>query len=344
MKRLLNTLYITTPKSILRKDGLSIVVEREGSKVAQVPVNAIDSIVCMGFDVILTAPLMEFCAEQAVSISYLSGSGRFLARVEGPARGNVLLRKGQYSAMDDQVKALEIARRMVLAKIANQRTAILRHQRSHAGKDELDALSSLSAMLAEDMSQVRTVASLELLRGLEGDAARRYFSGFTNQVLHEREFFQFNERTRRPPRDPINSILSFVYTLLMHECRAALEVVGLDPHAGFLHALRPGRPSLALDLMEEFRAPLADRAVLTLINLKQVDKEGFIIHPTGEVEMKPETRRAVITGWQNRKRESIRHPVLEETMELGLAILVQARLLARHIRGELDTYPAFLWR
>jgi len=276
-----------------------------------------------------------------VAIVWLSESGRFLARVEGPVKGNVLLRREQYRWADKKEKALEVARSVVAAKINNSRMNLQRWLRNRADPDEMVEIEIRK--LAEILAGIESCPDMERLRGLEGEAANGYFNVFDRLILQQKDAFQFNGRNRRPPLDRVNALLSFVYVLLASDMRAALESVGLDPFVGYLHVDRPGRPSLALDLMEEFRASFADRLVLNLINLKQVQKADFETEGV-EIRLTPEGRKKVIVAYQSRKKEVIEHPFLEEKMEIGLVFHTQARLLARFIRGDMDFYPAMVWR
>ncbi len=341
MKHMLNTLYVTQPKSYLFKEGETVVVKQEEKRVIQLPIHTIGQIVCFGFEIVVTPPLMEFCAANSVSIAWLSDSGKFLGRVEGPIKGNVLLRREQYRWADNHDQALAVARCLVAAKINNCRINLQRFLRNQGGKSE--EVSFTSDRLAHLLRQVEQSADMEKLRGIEGEAASAYFGVFDHLILQQKEAFRFSGRTRRPPLDRVNAMLSFAYRLLTFDLRSALETVGLDPYVGFLHVDRPGRPSLALDLVEEFRAPFADRLVLSLINLKQVQAEQFTIEGT-EVRMSDECRKTLIVAYQNRKKECIVHPFLEEKMEIGLVFQTQARLLARFIRGDLDLYPAMIWK
>lgn len=344
MKHVANTLYLTQEGAWVHKDGMSIVVHKDRQKIAQFPIHAIGEIVCFGFGISASPALTEYCAKEGVTISWLDGAGRFLARMQGPVHGNVLLRRAQYRVADDETKALDIARCCVAAKIQNQRATLLRFVRNHADAEGAEDIRRSLASMDTCLGRVRVVDSVDSLRGLEGDAAESYFSVFDRMVLVPGPEFRFRSRSRRPPLDRVNALLSYTYSILALDLRSALESVGVDPYVGFLHVERPGRPSLALDLMEEFRSPFADRLVLGLVNLRQVDPSGFVVHPTGEVEMTPETRKTLLAAYQKRKRETISHPFLEEEMDIGLVFLAQARLLARHLRGDLEYYPAFLWR
>lgn len=344
MRHIRNTLYVSQDGSYLHKDGQSIVVRQDKQKVAQFPLLSIGELVCFGFGIGVSPALAEYCSSQGITVTYLNGSGRFLARLEGPIKGNVLLRRQQYHDRDTVGRATEIARLCVAAKVTNQRNVLLRFLRNHADSPRAQEVKRSLVALASGLQRVAAAPHTDVIRGLEGEASAAYFSAFDAMVLVDDPVFRFKNRSRRPPRDPVNAMLSLVYSLLALDIRSALETVGLDPYVGFLHVERPGRPSLALDLMEEFRAPFADRLVLSLINLGQVAPSGFVTDPVGGVEMNAATRKVLLAAYQKRKREVIEHPFLKEPMEVGIAFLEQARLLARHVRGDLDIYPAFLWR
>jgi CRISP-associated protein Cas1 len=341
MKHILNTLYVTQAESRLFKEGETVVVSKGDVKLIQLPLHTIGQIVCFGFAIYVSPPLMAHCSEHGVSITWLSESGRFLGRVEGPVKGNVLLRREQYRWADSAAKALEVARTVVAAKINNSRICLQRWLRNRGGVEE--SVEFQIYKLGQLLPKTAECPDLEHLRGIEGEAANGYFSVFDRMILQQKDAFKFSGRNRRPPRDPVNALLSFVYTLLALDMRSALETVGLDPFVGFLHADRPGRPSLALDLMEEFRAPFADRLALNLINLKQVNGSDFTNEGT-ECRMAPEARKNLIVAYQNRKKEVMEHPFLEDKMEIGLVLHSQAQLLARFIRGDLDFYPAVIWK
>jgi len=279
-----------------------------------------------------------------VLVSFMSEHGRFLARVQGPVSGNVLLRRTQYRWADDASQRLELAQAFVIGKALNTRHVLLRAQRDHGEKPGLDQTAAAAEHIAALMPHIEAATDLDALRGIEGDIGRHYFGAFDALITAQREFFQFTGRNRRPPLDPVNALLSFVYTLLAHDCVAALEGVGLDPQVGFLHTDRPGRPSLALDLMEEFRPCFADRLVLSLINLRQVSPRDFIHTESGAVQMSDDARKALLVAYQKRKQEELLHPFLEESAPLGLFFHFQALLLARHLRGDLDGYPPALWK
>jgi CRISPR-associated protein Cas1 len=343
MKHSPNTLYVTQTDCHLLKEGETVVVKRGNEKLVQIPVHTIAEIVCFGFTIYITPPLMAFCAENGVSIVWLSESGKFLGRVEGPVRGNVLLRREQYRWADDSDQSLCVARCVVAAKINNSRINLQRFLRNQGENGRSDEVKVSGDQLADLLRQVEQCGDINLLRGIEGEAASVYFGVLDHLILQQKEAFRFSGRNRRPPLDRVNAMLSFTYTLLTFDLRSALETVGLDPFVGFLHVDRPGRPSLALDLVEEFRAPFADRLVLSLINLKQIQSDQFTVEGT-EVRMTDECRKTLIVAYQNRKKECIVHPFLEEKMEIGLLFQTQARLLARYIRGDLDLYPAMIWK
>ena len=342
MKKLGNVLYVTTPEAYLSLEGETVVVKKEEGKALKLPLHNLEAIVCFNYPGISPA-LMGACAARGIGLTFLRPSGRFLARVVGPVKGNLLLRKKQYQVAADEAARLPIAVSCVLAKIANSRVVIERALRDHAMLVDTQALLEASTFLKATLPAVRDADSLETLRGLEGSAAKQYFRVFGKLVLKQKEDFPFKERNRRPPRDNLNALLSFLYSLLTYEVASALEGVGLDPQVGFLHADRPGRPSLALDLMEELRPMLADRLALTLINRRQIKGRGFTRKESGGVLMDDDTRKKVITAWQERKREPIMHPFLKERIPIGLIPHVQAQLLARHLRGDLDAYPPFFW-
>ena len=341
MKRLLNTLFISTQGAWLSQDGENIVVHLDKETSKKFPVHLFQSIACFG-RVGATSPLMGFCAEKGVLISFFSEHGRFLARVDGPVRGNVLLRRRQYRLADDEKAASGVAQNVLIGKIANSRTVLMRSARERA--EESPALASAAKYLDGTVQDLRKPLPLEILRGKEGDAARHYFDVFDHLILAQKDHFKFTNRNRRPPMDKVNALLSFVYTLLTHDVISALEGVGLDPAVGYLHKERPGRPSLALDLMEEFRPWLADRLVLSLINRRQIYPDSFTQSESGAVYMEDTARKTVLAEWQARKQDELTHSYTEEKMAIGLLLHVQARLLARHIRGELESYPPFVWK
>jgi len=343
MRRLLNVLFVTTQGAYLHRERESVLVDVDGKTTVRVPAHTLEGVICFG-QVFVSPPVMQLCAERGVNISFLSRNGRFWARMQGPVSGNVLLRRAQYRWADDQEKSTAIAQAIIIAKLSNSRAVLQRHVRSHVSSEGVTAVSDAIAHLGELIKGLEVPQPLATLRGVEGEAARRYFSVFRHLVLTQKEGFPFEERTRRPPLDNMNALLSFVYTLLVHDVSSALESVGLDPAVGFLHRDRPGRPGLALDLMEELRPYMGDRLVLSLVNLKQVTSYGFQKTETGAVNMTEDTRRLVIKAYQKRKREEITHPFLKEKIEIGLLPYAQALLLARYTRGDIDGYPPFLWR
>lgn len=343
MRKLLNTLYVSTQGSYLHQEGETVVVEQEKQKVLQIPIHTIGSIVCFG-NVLCSPFLLGFCAERDVSVSFLSRNGRFLASVLGPVRGNVLLRRQQYRMADDEEKTRGIAANVVSGKLANCRIVINRTIRDHSSKVNAEALKGASEKISKIIDRIPRMTSADEVRGLEGQAAAEYFSVFDHLIIDQKDDFKFTDRNRRPPLDEVNALLSFIYTLLAHDVRSALETVGLDPAVGFLHRDRPGRPGLALDIMEEFRPVIADRLVLSLINRKQVNKKGFTKAASGAVVMDDTTRKTVLTEYQNRKQDEVYHPYIEETVSIGLLFFIQANLLARYIRGDIDGYPPFFWR
>jgi CRISPR-associated protein Cas1 len=343
MRALLNTLYITTQGAYLKKDGETVLVSVEHETRLRVPIHTLSGIVCFG-NVGCSPYLMGFCAERQVGLSFLSQHGRFLARVEGETKGNVLLRRQQYRVADSDTLATEIARGFLIGKLGNSRQVLLRGSRERSDPEQTGDLDQAAAYLARQLKEVEGKDGLDGLRGLEGDAARCYFSVFPHLILSDSAAFGFRDRSRRPPLDPVNALLSFLYTLLTHDVRGAIESVGLDSFVGFLHRDRPGRAGLALDLMEELRPFVADRLALTLINRKQIREEHFRRVETGAVYLNDEGRKIVLTAYQAKKQEELSHPFLGEKLEIGLVPFVQAVLLARTIRKDLSTYPPFLPR
>lgn len=343
MKRLLNTLYVTTQGAYLAKEGEAIAVRVEEETRMRIPIHSLGGIVCFG-QVGFSPFLLGLCGERGVAVSFLTENGRFLARVQGPTTGNVLLRREQYRSADDGARCVRMVRALVAAKIANCRTVLLRAARDHPEAPGSNFLRGVADQLVRSLGALRQDLPLDGLRGIEGNAARAYFEVFDHLIVQQKEDFSFRERSRRPPLDKVNALLSFLYTLLRHDVEAALEAVGLDPAVGFLHRDRPGRPGLALDLMEELRAYLADRLALSLINLQQVRPVGFMCHETGGVEMDEATRKTVLVAYQKKKQEEILHPFLGERTTVGLLPHIQAALLARHLRGDLDEYPPFFWK
>ena len=343
MKKHLNTLFVTTQGAYLAKEGESVIVRVEKETRLRIPVHTLGGIVCFG-NVGCSPFLMGFCAERDVAISFLSEYGRFLARVQGPVSGNVLLRREQYRRADDMTISAKMARAVLTGKLANCRTVLQRALRDHSDKMDADRVKRASLHINSSLRELESDLALNSLRGIEGDAAHVYFKVFDHLITSQKEDFSFQDRNRRPPLDNVNCLLSFLYTLVMHDVRSALESVGLDPAVGFLHRDRPGRPGLALDLMEEFRPFIADRLTLSLINLSQVQKKGFKKSESGAVLMDDETRKAVLVAYQKRKQDEIMHPFIEEKVTIGLLFHIQALLLARYLRGDLDGYPPFIWK
>ncbi len=343
MKKLLNTVYVTTPDVLLRKDGENLKAEINGIEKARFPLHMLNSIVAFG-PAMITPALISDCADKGITITLLSRFGKYRARIEGPVSGNVLLRKSQYNLSDS---ATEIVRSIILGKVANQRSVIMRTIRDYSKEMSQNKYLQLKNASKELKVLLRLIQKPDLtidqLRGMEGKAAEYYFSVFDNLIRSKSEKLRWNGRSRRPPLDPINALLSLLYTILTHECRSACEAVGLDPAVGFLHKIRPGRPSLALDLVEEFRAPFADRLTLSLINRRQIRSNDFQYKESGAVLLKDSARQRVLDAWQERKKREKNHPFLNERVPLGLTPYLQAQLLARHLRGDLDGYPPWLW-
>lgn len=340
MKRHLNTLFVTTQDTWLSKEGECVELRLEGKTLGKIPLHTLQSIVCFG-RISCSQYLLAHCAELGVSVTWLTENGRFMAAMRGPTTGNVLLRRAQYRLADSPEASAEQARFFVVGKVANCRTVLLRQARN---VDE-PALDEAAEKLGRMLRQLSRPHDLETVRGLEGDAARVYFGVFPLLIKKEfRETMRFEGRSRKPPRDEVNCMLSFFYSLLANDVRSALEGVGLDPAVGFLHRERPGRPSLALDMMEEFRPYLADRLALTLINRRQITNSDFVRTEVGGFFLKDRARKEVLTAWQERKREEVEHPFLKEKMSVGMLCHIQARLLARYIRGDMDAYPPFAMR
>lgn len=344
MKRLINTLYITTEGAYLSQEGETVVVHVDHEVKLRVPVHTLGGIVCFG-QVSCSPYLMHLCAEKNVGISYLSENGRFLARVQGPVSGNVLLRREQYRKADDLEQTSDMARIIIAAKLANSRTVLMRAARERDEEDEVfQQISAAANHLVALIRGLERPQPVDQARGVEGDGARTYFGVFDHLITAQKCDFFFRGRSRRPPMDRVNALLSFVYTLLAHDAESALEGVGLDPAVGFLHRDRPGRAGLALDLMEEFRPFLADRLALSLINRQQVKGKGFTETESGAITMDDDTRKELLVNYQKRKQEEIYHPFLGERLTMGLLIHAQALLMARFIRGDIEAYPPFLWK
>lgn len=340
MKRHLNTLFVLTQGAYLRKSGEAVEVRVEDESKLRVPIHGLEGIVCFG-RVAVSPFLLGLCGERGVAVSFMTVSGRFLARATGFTPGNVLLRREQYRLADDPFFCLDVSRPMVQAKIANCRTVLLRSLRDHG--DPTGRVAPVTEQLAGCLRRAGAADDLGELRGLEGEAARGYFAVFDELIRNDDPSFAFSGRSRRPPRDNVNALLSYLYAILAHDVRAACETAGLDAAVGYLHTDRPGRPGLALDLMEELRPHFADRTVLTVLNRRQVDPSGFECDPIGSVRMSEKTRKAVLKTYQKRKQETIRHPFLAESTSVGLLPHLQARLFSRCLRGEMDTYPSLVW-
>lgn len=343
MKKLLNTLYVTSENSYLGLDGENIVVYDDKKEIGRLPLHNLEGIVSFGYRG--TSPaLMGACVEKNISLCYLTPQGKFLARVTGKIKGNVVLRQQQFLSSCDEKISLDIAKNCILGKVYNARWILERAIRDHPMQIDVEAVKSSSVKLKEFLEYIQNANSIEQLRGYEGEAASIYFGVFDELILQQKKDFQFHGRNRRPPLDNVNAMLSFVYTLLNNQITSALEVVGLDPYVGFMHTDRPGRTSLSLDLIEELCAVMADRFVLSLINKKIVNGKNFTQKENGAVLMDFDTRKKLLSEWQNKKKEIITHPYLKEKIEWGMVPYVQAMLLARYLRGDLDAYPVFLWK
>lgn len=343
MKRLLNTLYVTGAKRYLSLDGENVVVSEEGEEIGRVPLHNLQGIVTFGYTGASPA-LMGACAQRNIDLTFMSGNGRFLARVTGEVKGNVTLRKQQYRISEDKKKSTEIAKNFIFGKVYNSRWILERAMRDYPMRVDVEKIKEKSMFLYNSLKGIRICEEDSKLLGVEGEAASVYFSVFDQLILQQKEDFSFHGRNKRPPLDNVNAMLSFAYSLLAGMCGSALEGVGLDPYVGFYHTDRPGRISLALDMMEELRGVMADRFVLTLINKRIVKKENFILKENGAVILDESGRKLFLKAWQERKQETIKHPFLNEKMEWGMVPHVQAMLLARYLRGDLDEYPPFLWK
>ena len=338
MRILLNTLYVTTPEAYLSKDGLNVVVSVKQQEMFRIPIHNLEQIVTFGY-MGASPGLMKLCADNNVGLTFLSPNGRYISRSQGPTRGNVLLRKAQYINSDNVNYALHLSKLFIAAKLQNYRNILRRFVRDNG---ENQYVENAAEQLQRCKTRVLNANSIDSVRGIEGEAATDYFAVFQNLILHQKEDFVFKGRNRRPPKDAVNAMLSFVYTLIANDMIAALETVGLDPYVGFLHQLRPGRASLALDMMEEFRAYLGDRLVLSLVNRKQITIKEFIQQGEESIVMTDNGRKAILSAWQSRKREIIVHPYLNEKVSVGLLPYIQAMMMARFIRKDIDDYPVFL--
>lgn len=343
MKKLLNTLYAMSEDLYLSLDGENVVANRDKQELARYPLHTLQGIISFSYAG-LSPALMGECANRSIGVALCSPRGRFLARVCGEINGNVLLRREQYRTADDEKGSCSIARCMIFGKLYNSRWSIERTKRDHGMRVDGEALSNASVQIKELLPKVLDEISLDGLRGLEGNGAKAYFDVLDQLILNNKGVFSFNGRSRRPPLDPVNAMLSFAYSILAHDCASALEASGLDPYVGFLHRDRPGRMSLALDLMEELRPCMADRFVLTLINNRVMDEKDFIRQESGAVLLNDDGRRKFFKYWQDKKREGLTHPYLGEKLQWGMVPYIQAQLLARYLRGDLDGYPPFLWK
>lgn len=343
MKKLLNTLYVTSPDRYLSLDGENVVVLQNDNVIGRVPLHNLERIMTFGYTGASPA-LMGKCSSDGIELVFMSGSGRFLARVEGETNGNVLLRREQYRIADDSVRSLMIARNIIAGKIYNSRHVLERAVRDHGPKIDIAKFKQKSEYLQEAVKQVLSAENSAELRGYEGEAASVYFSVFDDMIFQQKEDFYFNSRNKRPPLDNVNAMLSFAYSLATGMCTSALEAVGLDAYVGFMHTDRPGRRSLALDLVEEFRALICDRFVITLINKRIVNADDFYKREDGAVVLTDDGRRKFLTAWQSRKQDEIKHPFINEKVEWGMLPYVQALLMSRYIRGDLDCYPPFMWK
>lgn len=343
MKKLLNTLYVTSENSYLSLDGENIVIYDADTECGRLPLHNLEGIVSFGYRG--TSPaLMGACVDRNISLSYLTPQGKFLARISGKVRGNVILREQQYESSKSETMSMEIARNCIMGKVYNARWILERALRDHPMQIDVERVKTASSQLKDSLEWIRNSQSKDQLRGYEGEAASIYFGVFDQLILQQKKDFPFTGRTKRPPLDNINAMLSFVYTLLTNSITSALECVGLDPCVGYLHTERPGRVSLSLDLIEELRAVMADRFVLSLVNKKIVSGKNFTKKENGAVLMDDDLRKKLLTEWQNRKKDVITHPYLGEKVEWGMVPYVQVMLLARYLRGDLDSYPVFLWK
>ena len=343
MRKLLNTIYITRENAFLALDGENVVVKENAEEIARFPLHTLEEIISFSYMGASTA-LMGKCCENGIVLSFFSPHGKFLAKCDGRSKGNVLLRREQYRIADDQQRSLDVAAMMLTGKLFNGRWVLERTKRDHALRANTEALEEAICVLKEGLVHIQDAKSIDSLRGIEGNAASVYFSVFDEMILRDKDFFAFHERSRRPPKNACNAMLSFVYVLLSNTCAGAAEAVGLDSYVGFLHTDRPGRTSLALDLMEELRPSMADRFVLTLINNRMVQPSDFVQSGSGGISLTVEGRKRFLTAWQEKKKEIITHPFLKEKIPWGLVPFVQAQLLSRFIRGDLDAYPPFLWK
>ena len=343
MKHLLNTLFVTSENVYLALDGENVVARRENDSVARYPLHTLQNII--SFSYLGASPaLMGECAERGIGLNFCTPRGKFLARTDGASIGNVLLRRRQYRIADDEGQSCLIARAMISGKIYNARWSLERTLRDHRMRVDEAEIQNAVNVLKRQLAAAAETAALDTLRGIEGVAAAAYFGVFGEMILRDKEAFEFRDRNRRPPLDRVNAMLSFAYSLLTSECASALSAAGLDAYVGFMHCDRPGRTSLALDLMEELRPVMADRFVITLINNRVISPTDFIFEEAGAVRLGDDGRKRFLSAWQERKKETIIHPFLQEKLAWGLVPHIQAMLLARYLRDDLDAYPPFLWK
>ncbi len=343
MRHLLNTLYITLPDVYLAVSGENIVIKRDNNILVRYPFHNLEDIVLFSY-LGMSPKLIQKCMEYGIGVCYLTPTGRFIARIRGKSKGNILLRRKQYRVADNKDESLSISKNIICAKIYNEKWTVERYIRQYEQRIDSTYLKNSSEYLTELLQKASLVDDVDELRGIEGVAQVTYFSCFDDMILNQKEDFKFETRTRRPPLNPINAMLSYIYSILSNDVASALESVGLDAYAGFMHTDRPGRISLALDLVEEFRAPIADRFVFSLINMKQIKKDDFLYEDNGSVLIKDDSKRKIIKLWQSRKQKTITHPFLNEKIEWGLVPFSQAMLLGRYLRGDLDGYPPFMWK
>lgn len=343
MKPLLNTLFVMSEDAYLRLEGETIVVERDSEKAAQIPLHTLEGIYSFSYRGASPA-LLGACAEAGIDFCFFRPNGRFLARVGGLERGNVLLRQQQYRISDDPPHAFSFSKNFILGKLFNCRWVLERYTRDHPDRISVERFKEVSSTIAADMKSVRAADSIETLRGIEGTAAQDYFRLFDDMILRQKDDFYFHGRNRRPPTDFVNAMLSFAYVLLANECASALTAAGLDPFVGFMHQIRPGRKSLALDLEEELRPAFADRFVLKAINQMSIRRSDFDVQEDGAVILNQAGRKTFLKLWEERRKERITHPFLSEKMAWGLVPYMQALLLARTVRGDLEEYPPFFWK
>lgn len=343
MRTLLNTLYVTNPEAYVSRDGENVVIKIDNKEALRRPIHILENIVCFNY-VGISPGVMKLCVDSNVGVSFLNEYGRFMAKISGKVKGNVLLRRTQYRYADDLEKSLEISKNCIIGKFVNCRNVVGRAIRDHEDVVDSDKMKFVLEKLSASLENAKNSTNVDELRGIEGEAARNYFSIFNNFILKQKEDFYFTERSKRPPMDNLNALISFAYTLLANDMESALETVGLDPYVGFMHTDRPGRISLALDMIEELRPYIAERFVISLINKKQISPNGFVKKESGGIIMDKDTKSIFLTAWQKRKQEVITHPYLNEKIEIGLIPYVQAMLLARYLRNDIDSYPPFFMR